>query len=100
MKRKFWKNLLQSKAFPRRGEHRRILEDTGKNLILRRIAEEKKDESHKSDHSTAGDRKEEQKSEHAPSEEQKNGHTSEQMLSEEKKQESKSESILSEGKKV
>lgn len=26
------------------GEHRRILEDTGKNLILRRIAEEKKDE--------------------------------------------------------
>lgn len=26
------------------GEHRRILEDTGKNLILRRLAEEKKDE--------------------------------------------------------
>ncbi len=26
------------------GEHRRILEDTGKNLILRRIAEEKKEE--------------------------------------------------------
>ena len=25
------------------GEHRRILEDTGKNLILRRLAEEKKD---------------------------------------------------------
>ena len=26
------------------GEHRKILEDTGKNLILRRLAEEKKDE--------------------------------------------------------
>ena len=26
------------------GEHRRILEDTGKNLILRRLAEEKKEE--------------------------------------------------------
>ena len=25
------------------GEHRKILEDTGKNLILRRLAEEKKD---------------------------------------------------------
>ena len=26
------------------GEHRKILEDTGKNLILRRLAEEKKEE--------------------------------------------------------
>ncbi|MCD8248667.1 MAG: PD-(D/E)XK nuclease family protein, partial [Lachnospiraceae bacterium] len=28
------------------GEHRRILEDSGKNLILRRLAEEKRDELH------------------------------------------------------